>query len=386
MLKTTIHFTQQNKQTVVDPFFQADYKEILKRIDGIDPVRYAASRNYTNGAVTRLSPWISRGVISTKTIYKRLRTKGFKTEDMESLVKELCWRDYFQRVWQNKDIDQDLKQTQEPVRHHQLPDALPNAATGIDSLDRAIRELFATGYMHNHCRMYLSSVTCNIAQSHWKTPALWMYYHLLDGDWASNACSWQWVAGSNSGKKYVANQENINRYTGSTQTGTYLDCTYEDLANQKIPSEFTSFGEFEVKTKLPETGIPTLNPDLPTFVYNYYNMDPEWHKGEPGNRILLLEPSIFGRYPVSENCIEFLTALCRNIPGIQIMTGSFEELKNMAGPSPFYYKEHPLNHHYSGIEESRDWICDEVSGYYPSFFSYWKVVEKHLRKHESKIG
>ena len=113
-------------------------------------------------------------------------------------------------------------------------------------------------------------------------------------------------------------------------------------------------------------------------------MDPEWHKGEPGNRILLLEPSIFGRYPVSENCIEFLTALCRNIPGIQIMTGSFEELKNMAGPSPFYYKEHPLNHHYSGIEESRDWICDEVSGYYPSFFAYWKVVEKHLRKHESE--
>ena len=35
-----------------------------------------------------------------------------------------------------------------------------------------------------------------------------MYYHLLDGDWASNALSWQWVAGSNASKKYYANQAN----------------------------------------------------------------------------------------------------------------------------------------------------------------------------------
>ena len=384
MFQTEVHFTQQNKQTVVDPFFQANYAAILQRIDDIDPVRYAKSRNYLNGAVTRLSPWISRGVISTKTVYHRMLAKGFRLEDMESLVKELCWRDYFQRVWQNKDIDQDLKQIQEPVAHHMLPNALLDAKTGIEALDLAIRELFSTGYMHNHCRMYLSSVTCNIAQAHWKTPAQWMYYHLLDGDWASNACSWQWVAGSNSGKKYVANQENINRYTGSSQTGSYLDCTYEELLTQKIPSAFSSFGPFEQKTKLPQTEAPTLNPDLPTFVYNYYNMDPEWHKGEPGNRILLLEPSIFGRYPVSENCIEFLTALCRNIPGIQIMTGSFEELKSMAERSLLYFKEHPLNRQYSGIEESRDWICEEVTGYYPSFFAYWKVVEKHLRKQESE--
>lgn len=370
----------------MDPFFQADYQEILKRIDAIDPFIYAKSRNYTNGAVTRLSPWISRSVISTKTIYQRLRSKGYKMEDMESLVKELCWRDYFQRVWQNKDIDADLKQIQEPVRHHQLPDALRNAATGIDSVDLAIRELYATGYMHNHCRMYLSSVTCNIAQAHWRTPAQWMYYHLLDGDWASNACSWQWVAGSNSGKKYVANQENINRYTGSTQTGTYLDCTYEELANQKIPSEFSQYSPFELKTNLPQTGIPTLDPDLPTYVYNYYNMDPEWHANEPGNRILLLEPSLFERYPVSENCIEFLVSLCHNIPGIQILTGSYKELKNLAEHSLLHYKEHPLNHHYSGTVESRDWICEDVTGYFPSFFAYWKVVEKQLRKYETETA
>ena len=41
---------------------------------------------------------------------------------------------------------------------------------------------------------------------------------------------------------------------------------------------------------------------------------------------------------------------------------------------------HPLNAGYSGTQEERDWISEEVQGYYPSFFSYWKKVEKHLYK------
>jgi deoxyribodipyrimidine photo-lyase len=43
-----------------------------------------------------------------------------------------------------------------------------------------------------------------------------------------------------------------------------------------------------------------------------------------------------------------------------------------------YFKEHPLNIGYAGIQEERDWICDELRGYYPSFFAYWKKLVKHL--------
>ena len=50
--------------------------------------------------------------------------------------------------------------------------------------------------MHNHLRMYTASITSVIAKAHWLNPSKWMYYHLLDGDLASNSCSWQWVAGS----------------------------------------------------------------------------------------------------------------------------------------------------------------------------------------------
>jgi deoxyribodipyrimidine photo-lyase len=92
--------------------------------------------------------------------------------------------------------------------------------------------------------MWLAMLICNIAGTKWETGAAWMYYHLLDGDLASNTLSWQWVAGTFSSKKYFANQENLNKYGNSQdrQYGTILDKSYEDLAqdseNKVVPSIF----------------------------------------------------------------------------------------------------------------------------------------------------
>ena len=71
--------------------------------------------------------------------------------------------------------------------------------------------------------MYIASIVCNIAKSHWKLPSKWFYYYLLDGDLASNNLSWQWVCGANSSKKYYANQENINKFCFTKQKNTFLD-------------------------------------------------------------------------------------------------------------------------------------------------------------------
>ena len=52
--------------------FPSKYDEILAKVDLIKPIKYASSRNYKNGNVTKLSPYISRGVISTRFIYEKL--------------------------------------------------------------------------------------------------------------------------------------------------------------------------------------------------------------------------------------------------------------------------------------------------------------------------
>ncbi len=358
--------------------FTVDYASILNKIEVINPVKYAHSRNYIDGQVNYLSPYISRGVISTKKVLASLQGKGYSFEQLEPLIQQLCWRDYFQRIAQVKDINTEIKQVQEQVKHHAIPLSILKAKTGIQAIDQSIETLFESGYMHNHSRLYLAALTCNIGKSHWLHPAKWMYYHLLDGDWASNACSWQWVAGANSSKKYYSNQENINKYTASTKRNTYLDTSYEVLPEMEIPASLTTTEEFNFDITLPEGDNIQIIPDQPIFIYNYYNLDPLWHKDEPGNRILLLEPEFFQNYPISKKCMDFMLDLSKNIQGIQIYVGSFQAFSAEYKETSIYYKEHPLNIGYFGLQEERDWIANDVSGYYPSFFSYWKKVKKHL--------
>lgn len=358
--------------------FETDYEAILLKIEEIDPFNYGHSRNYIDGAVTYLSPYISRGVITTKQVLESVIRKGYQLEQIESFVKELCWRDYFQRVGQVKDLNEDIKQAQLEVSNYSISKAVVNATTGILGIDKAINQLYENGYMHNHCRMFTAALVCNVAKSQWRFPSKWMYYHLLDGDVASNNCSWQWVAGANSTKKYYANQENINKYTRTNQSNTFLDISYEDLSQITIPKELVETIEINLETILPVGQELSVSPDIPSFIYNYYNLDPLWHQNERGNRILLLEPSFFEAYPVSEKCQKFMFDLARNIPDIQIFVGSFDSLKTEYQLENFVFKEHPLNKGYEGIVEQRDWICEDLIGYYPSFFAYWKKVEKVL--------
>ena len=53
-----------------------DYNKILKKIDKINPIKYSKDRNFVDGSVSKLSPYISRGVISTKFVYDYLIKKG----------------------------------------------------------------------------------------------------------------------------------------------------------------------------------------------------------------------------------------------------------------------------------------------------------------------
>lgn len=366
--------------------FPTDYESILERMEAIDPIKYAQTRNYLNGRITYLSPYLSRGVISLPQILYSILKKGYPTKAAEKLIQELAWREYYQRVWQVKgnQIWNDLKQPQQEVAHHSMISSITNAITGIQVIDKEIKHLSESGYLHNHIRMYLSSIICNIGKAHWLNPSKWMYYHLLDGDIASNNCSWQWVAGAFSSKKYYCNQENINKYTFSNQADTFLDTSYEAFVDLPIPLSLQTTEDIDLKTKLPLTKFPFIDINLPTLIYNSYNLDPNWKKEEKVNRILLLEPSHFKTYPVSEKVIEFVINLAKNITGIQIYVGEIGELENVykaaniATSEKIISKEHPAFTHYPGIKEDREWMFPSVTGYYPSFFSYWKKCERAL--------
>jgi len=370
--------------------FPTHYDQVLERINTIHPIKYAQTRNFLNGHITYLSPYISRGIISVKQVLDSIVSKGYPYQAIEKILQELAWREYFQRVWQDKKdmIWTDLKQTQPNTLHHQMISSVFNANTGIEIIDKHILTLTNQGYLHNHLRMYIASIVCNIGNAHWQTASKWMYYYLLDGDIASNNCSWQWVAGAFSSKKYYCNQENINKYTFSKQEGTFLDKPYEALVNGPIPESLKETNSLQLFTSLP-TAIPLqIDASIPTLIYNSYNLDPLWRKNENVNRVLLLEPSHFNNYPVSEKVIQFIIELSKNIQGIQIYVGEINDIINVYTFKNKYLndliisKEHPLFDYYPGIKDERDWMFPAVTGYFPSFFSYWKKCErtlKHLR-------
>lgn len=359
--------------------FPTDYASILDRIHQIDPVEYSKTRNFIGGQVTYLSPYISRGVISIKQVQEIILGKGFSPGSIEKFLQELAWREYFQRVWQAKGaaLFEDIKQPQTNVVHHQLIEALVNATTGINAIDRSIKEFYNTGYLHNHLRMYIASIACNIGKAHWRMPSSWMYAHLLDGDLASNACSWQWVAGAFASKKYYCNQENINRYTHSDQQNTFLDVDTESLPNASIPDTLKAIMEWKLKTPLLALSKPRIDSTKATLLYNSYNLDPLWREKEDVNRVLLLEPSHFQKFPVSKRVLEFVLALAKNIQGLQVMVGEVSDVEalyenSVEAKKMFISKEHPAFAHYPGMKDERDWLYTHVTGYHSSFFSFWK--------------
>jgi deoxyribodipyrimidine photo-lyase len=360
--------------------FTTNYNAVVEQLQNINPSQYAKTRNYLNGAVTQLSPYISRGVIMLQQIVDVVK-QNYTFYQSEKFVQELAWRAYWQQQWHyyGTKILTDILNPQARVQGKGVPIAITTANTGIQALNDGINNLYNTGYMHNHLRMYIAAVTCNVGQAPWLPAAYWLYYHLLDGDVASNFLSWQWVAGTNSNKLYYCNQENINRFCNTNQKNTFLDYSYEELPNNKLPNILYQQTQLNLTTTLPQTNAPTINTALPTLVYNSYNLNPNWNSHLNANKILLLEPSHFNAYPVSEKVINFIIALAQNISGIQIFVGNFSELKAVTGQSQIIYMQHPTTAHYSGTAEPDIINFTKLDGSFRSFFQYWKKIEKQVR-------
>ena len=206
----------------------------LARIASVDPAEYSRSRNALNGAVTQLSPYITHGFISLPEVLEGVRLHhSVRTQD--KFVFELGWREYFRHVWQHRGngIFKSLHEGVLPDEAYadEIPFDILHASTGVAAIDMAVKTLYATGYLHNHARMWLASYMVHLRKVHWRAGADWMYGQLLDGDLASNHLSWQWVAGTSSHKPYLFNAENVSRYAPLAwhSAGSVIDTTYEEL-------------------------------------------------------------------------------------------------------------------------------------------------------------
>ena len=211
--------------------FEPTMAAALARIDAIQPATYARTRSHLDGAVTRLSPYLTHGFVQVPQVIERL-SQRCKLGPQDKIVFELAWREYFQHLWRHWGEDIFVARRPPPAASyspHMPPDVL-QGCTGVPVIDAAVRTLYRTGYLHNHARMWLASYLVHLRKTDWKAGAMWMYRHLLDGDLASNTLSWQWVAGTLTGKPYLFNAENVERYAPQwSSRGTVLDTGYDAL-------------------------------------------------------------------------------------------------------------------------------------------------------------
>lgn len=203
------------------------------RLDRLDPVRYANSRNSLTGEVSGLSPYFTHGFLSLREAVDSIRQRARLRPD-DKLFAEFAWRAFFHHVWshQGNAIFRDLRPTLPGVKYAAvLPQDIREGRTGLPVIDQAVATLYETGYLHNHARMWLASYVVHLRHVHWKAGADWLYGHLLDGDLASNHLSWQWVASTFSTKPYLFNAENVAKYAPRVWAckGTPLDTSYEAL-------------------------------------------------------------------------------------------------------------------------------------------------------------
>ncbi len=221
--------------------FEPTHAAALKRLAAIRPAEYARSRNALDGAVTGLSPYFTHGILPMAEAARMVHAAHPLSFD-DKLVFEFAWREFFHHVWSRAADNGDaiLRDMHGTLPWHGtyadiLPQDIREGRTGVAAIDNAVRILYATGYLHNHLRMWLASYVVHVRKVHWRAGADWLYGHLLDGDLPSNHLSWQWVAATFSSKPYLFNAENVAKYAPVKAraawdcSGTAIDQSYEAL-------------------------------------------------------------------------------------------------------------------------------------------------------------
>ncbi|WP_373489419.1 FAD-binding domain-containing protein [Blastomonas sp.] len=206
--------------------FPATRAAALERLAAFVPhagADYARGRNSDPGpghpsAVSELSPYVRYRMITEQEIVRSVLARHALSA-ADKYVQEVLWRTYWKgwlemrpQVWQRFLDERDHQRD-----HFTDTGALAVAeggATGIEGFDDWARELVATGYLHNHARMWFASIWIFTLRLPWALGADFFLRHLLDADAASNTLSWRWVAGLQTlGKTYLARADNIARYT-----------------------------------------------------------------------------------------------------------------------------------------------------------------------------
>ncbi|TAN02160.1 MAG: deoxyribodipyrimidine photo-lyase [Rhizobiaceae bacterium] len=157
-------------------------------------------------ATSRLSPYLRFGNISPRQAWHAANAAAHAgrhgtSRNLEKFQSELGWREFsYHLLYNNPGMA--TKNLQPKFNGMPWRDdakalrAWQHGRTGYPIVDAGMRELWATGWMHNRVRMVVASFLIKHLLIDWRQGEAWFWDTLVDADPANNSASWQWVAGS----------------------------------------------------------------------------------------------------------------------------------------------------------------------------------------------
>jgi deoxyribodipyrimidine photo-lyase len=160
---------------------------------------YAACRDFPAlEGTSRLSPHLRFGTIGVRTAYHAAQRAG-PGDGPAAWMAQLAWRDFYhQWVWHHPQV---LTRCFDSAcddlaweNRTDLFEAWCRGATGFPIVDAAMRQLNATGWMHNRLRMIAAGFLCKDLLCDWRWGEAYFWDRLVDADKPANVGGWQWCA------------------------------------------------------------------------------------------------------------------------------------------------------------------------------------------------
>jgi len=182
------------------PGEQGAAERLARLLDGIIEDYHGARDLPGIEGTSRLSPHLHWGEISPRRIWHAVSDAHIHASAREKFQNELLWREFsIHQLRHNPTLPEQPLRAQfnaMPWRHDKRAlSAWQRGQTGIPMVDAGMRELWHTGWMHNRVRLITASFLVKHLLIHWRDGEAWFWDTLVDGDLASNAANWQWVAG-----------------------------------------------------------------------------------------------------------------------------------------------------------------------------------------------
>lgn len=227
---------------------------------------------------SRLSPHLAFGEISPRRIWASFSgtrpavRAGESKDEGAAFLRQIAWREFAYHLLQAfpQTIAKPLRPEFENFPWEDDPALLrawQRGRTGFPIVDAGMRELWATGWMHNRVRMIVGSFLVKDLLLPWQSGAAWFWDTLVDADLANNTLGWQWISGCGADAapyfRVFNPQSQAERYDPS---GAYIKKWIPEL--QKLPNEWIHQPSAAPAAALKKAGI-VLDKDYPRPVVDH---------------------------------------------------------------------------------------------------------------------